>query len=203
MSDQPRTTLYHSELVKRGALTVTVETDVLNSKYAQKPPYVMLKVDGFSRRYDTENAACAEALRGLRGKVVEIEAAGSRAEATILVRGASAAPQSHPAQSQAQPPARSQQPAPSRQQQPAAAGSASGNDADPVTNAKRTLNRLANGYGLCLAAGEYVKSEWDKDHPDSPMPNDQFQAMVSALFIEGNRRMVFNDIPTGPLSSIV
>jgi len=205
--EAPKTTLYHSELSKRGQVAVLVETDVLNSKYAGKPPYVMLKLDGYSRRYDTENDACAQALTGLKGREVSLTALGGRETATIAVApvGNAPLPQQLPQAQHAPVPQQvgqtvtiaAQRTVP--QQAPVARTVASEN---PVAHCKRELNKLANGYLFCLAGGEYVRTEFDKGHIDRPMTDEQFQAVVSTLFIAADRRMLFTDIPCGSIEKI-
>lgn len=197
MPDAPKTTLYHSELARRGQVVVTIETDLLKSKYANKPDYVMLKMDGHSRRYDTENANCAEALRGLKGRTVTIEATGNRDEAQIVVLG-DAQPQAH----HSPPPAAPRQ-APASQPARQAAPPASQASGDPVKHAKQTLNRGCNGYALCLRAADYVRSDYDAAHPDDPMSPEHFQAMCSTLFIWADRRNVFDGLPIGPANQVL
>ena len=208
--EAPKTTLYHSELSKRGQVSVLVETDVLNSKYAGKPPYVMLKLDGFSRRYDTENDACAQSLTGLKGREVLLTAFGGRETATIAVGAGGNAPlpqqlpQAQHAPVPQQPPQASQTVTmPARQApQQAPQQAPSARSENPVALCKRELNKLANGYLFCLAGGEYVRTEFDKGHIDRPMTDEQFQAVVSTLFIAADRRMLFTDIPCGSIEKI-
>src|SRR4051812_13080908 len=86
----PKKTLYHSELVKMGQVHVLIKSDVLKSKYKAKPPYVTMMLDGNERQYWTENSQCEDALRGLSGRKVMLEALGSRDDAEIKVLGSGA-----------------------------------------------------------------------------------------------------------------
>lgn len=233
MSNQsgPKITLFHSELVKRGPVVVAVESDVSPSRYPNKPFWVMLKLDGTSRRYDTENQFCAQALTGMRGTNIQIEATGTRDDARIIVHGPGQAPTGYPQQPPAQqpqqqsyrggPPAQPQQQYPQQPppqqypqqhpqqqppyqppQQPQQPPQQPAARENPVAHCKRELNKIANGYLFCLAAGEYVRGEWDKGHPDRPMSDEQFQATVSTIFIAADRRMLFTDIPTGSIEKL-
>ncbi|MDE2105730.1 MAG: hypothetical protein KGL39_51375 [Patescibacteria group bacterium] len=99
-------TLFHSELCKRGVTKVMVESDVLESQYPDKPPYVILKVDGEERYYNCENDSCAAFFEGQKGRIFSISAAGKKDEATLSYVGepasnlppkpASQRPPSHP-----------------------------------------------------------------------------------------------------------
>ena len=219
---QKKTTLYQSELVQMGTVRAIVATDVTPSKYPNKPEWVMLNIGGEDRRYDCENPACADAFRGLRGSTVLITATGSREAAGIIVENDDgAAPAPAPAR-QAPPAARPPQAAPQRQapaanhapapaapsvawpvhptvDHPAAnhapAPAAPRAGGDPVIAAKRNLLKLANGYRLCMNAANYVRHGWDVDHPSAPMLDEQFQAMVSTLFIGADKRGTFDNLP--------
>lgn len=144
MSDTPKTTCYHSELARRGTVNVIVETDVIPSKFAGKPPYVVIKLDGFSRRYDTENDACAQSFVGLKGCEVTLTATGSRETAAIVINGSAMAPQqsTQPQAHRAAPQSPRQAPA---QHDPVPSHPPVGNE-NPIGKCKRELNKVANGY---------------------------------------------------------
>jgi len=76
-------TLYHSELVQMGEVQVTVQSDVQQSKYQGKPPYVILKIDRAERLYNCENQACEEFFNGTKGQTFVLQATGTREEAQI------------------------------------------------------------------------------------------------------------------------
>ncbi len=78
-------TLYHSELSKLGLITARVLSEVNPSKFQGKPPYVILEIGDEERIYSTENQQCSKALSGLKGRMIELEAKGSREQATIRV----------------------------------------------------------------------------------------------------------------------
>lgn len=87
----PTKTLYHGELRKLSPVRVTVKSDVLESKYAGKPPYVVLAINGDERNYTTENQGCAAFFDGRKGETFTLIAEGQREEATITYVGESAA----------------------------------------------------------------------------------------------------------------
>lgn len=109
-------TLFHSELVKLGPVAVTVESDVMKSKFSKpgavKPDYVVLIIDGEERTYNTENAECAAFFDGQKGRTFTLVAEGSRENATLTYVG-EAMPA--PAPEAAKPPVK----APSRPGKPA------------------------------------------------------------------------------------
>lgn len=125
-----KATLYHSALVHAGPVEVTITCDKpIRSRFDGKPDYISLKHEGASHTYNIENQACADALTGLKGQVVTIEATGREDDAAIYVTDVNGDPVSAdqaPAQRQAParqpqrqaPPARQQAPA-QRQQAPA------------------------------------------------------------------------------------
>ena len=83
-------TIYHSELVKLGAINVRIKSDVTPSKFKDKSPYCTLEINGEERNYTIESQACADVLHANKGRLVMVEAAGSREEATIKVLAAGA-----------------------------------------------------------------------------------------------------------------
>lgn len=90
-------TLYQSELVKLGPVTVRVESDILKSKYDGKPDYVVLALNGTERLYNLENHSCGDAFHGRKGQTITIQATGSRDEASIsIVDDGDIAPVSRP-----------------------------------------------------------------------------------------------------------
>lgn len=86
-------TLYHGELCKMSPVQVTITSDVLESKFPGKPPYVALKIDGEERNYNTENDDCADFFEGQKGRTFTIIAEGRDADASITYVGESAAGQ--------------------------------------------------------------------------------------------------------------
>lgn len=81
----PKKTLYHSELVRLGPVEVEIKTDVLPSQYRGQNDYVIMILDGYDRNYSCENDDCADALKGLQGQIVIIEATGSKEDAQVIV----------------------------------------------------------------------------------------------------------------------
>lgn len=78
-------TLYHSELNKMGIINARVNSEPTASKYPDRPKFVVLEIDGTERFYDCENEECEFALTGLKDTWVELEAHGSREEASIRI----------------------------------------------------------------------------------------------------------------------
>jgi len=104
-------TLYQSELVKLGPVSVRVASDILKSKFDGKPDYVVLAMNGTERLYNLENPSCGEAFHGRKGQTITIQATGSRDEAAVsIVDDGDIAPQPAPRAPQ---PAAPRAPAPS------------------------------------------------------------------------------------------
>src|SRR5690606_5494951 len=81
-----RKTVWHAELVKASPLTVRFTSDVRNSKYKDKPPYIHFMVRGDSQeyQYQVENDDIREQLAGIpQNEWIELEARGSRGDADI------------------------------------------------------------------------------------------------------------------------
>lgn len=161
-------TLYHSALVKLGAVKVTVKSDVLASKYskpnAPKPNYVVLDIGGEDFNYSFDTPACEAAFTGCKGKTFMIVAEGSGKDgsATVTYVGEpvtaagpakkkgmtphnTAVPPNNPAYRQAGPPAG----APARTQAPAQ--SSATNPTQPGVRVGMAMN-LSVKYGI--ATGE-------------------------------------------------
>lgn len=89
-----------------------------------------------------------------------------------------------------------QQPAPAPQQQYQPPVQQTAPAPTNGTGVKQRLNKLANLYLHCLDAGDYVRRTWEASH-NCQMPDDQFQACVSSLFIQATRDMMHGDVSTG------
>lgn len=95
-SEKPKTTIYHSELVKlckEGAIHCEIKTEVMASTFKGKPPYCVLIINGVDRTYSMENDNCQRALSNRKGQKVMLEATGREAEAQIKILGATMTPQ--------------------------------------------------------------------------------------------------------------
>lgn len=152
MADKPKKTLFHSELVQLGAVKVLVKTDVMKSKFAGKLPYVVLECDGMERNLSLENKACEEAMAGLKGKIVVLEAAGSRDDATITIAGATTTPEerAHAAAATNKPPPAKASP-PATHQAPPATTAHKPDSADQIIAFKKFIARRGNALALCAA----------------------------------------------------
>lgn len=77
--------LFHSELARMGIITARVNSDPQPSKFPDKPKWVVIEIEGEERYYNCENEECELALTGHKNEWVELEARGSREEATIRI----------------------------------------------------------------------------------------------------------------------
>ena len=195
--EPPKKTCYHSELVRAGTVQVTMTSDVIASIKRKGTFFVAFNLNGYERQYTCENQSCADALRGRKGQTVNITATGGgqgqEHTAAIVVSGATGAPV--PVHNPAPAP---QQHAPAPAQHAPQPGYRPQSGTGDVAEAKRTLNRLANLYTLCLAAGDFVRTGYDETH-EVPMPDSQYQGMVALFFISGERRGLAEQMPLGQL----
>ncbi len=67
---------------------------------------------------------------------------------------------------------------------------------DSVKHVRHSLNRMANLYLHCMEAGNYVRSQWEAAH-QVKMSEEQFQACVSSLYIQGSRDNLYDGLPIG------
>jgi hypothetical protein len=78
-------TLYQSELIKLGLVAAKILSEPQDSQFPGKPRWVAMEVNGEERYYNCESVACEDALRGLKGQVVSLEAQGTREDATLNI----------------------------------------------------------------------------------------------------------------------
>lgn len=133
--------------------------------------------------------------RGKKSKVIKVTPS-----ATIMPDGASGAttppaPQAAPPAQPVTPPARTTEVPAATQEAPP---SHDGNGNDPVKVARKALARAANLYVLCTDAGSYVKEQLKARHAVE-MTDAQYQACVSALFINASRDQLDSAMPTSKL----
>ena len=83
-------TLYHSELVKRGEVLLTIKSEPMASKF-KGPDYVIVfdHDESMERQYSTENDEIAECLKKWKGQTVTLTASGRDDDAEIFVEEAS------------------------------------------------------------------------------------------------------------------
>lgn len=212
-------TLYHSELAGRGQIPLFVVSGPHPSKFAGKPPYFVVNDGGMERQYTTENQNCSNALAGVVGQQVLIQASGTRDAATIVILQSQPGQAPQPTQAapqqpqgggwgnqqqgnwnQPQQPQQGQQPAPQQGWSNQGQGQRPSQQAAPAGNTpetpEKTMTRIANLYITSLRAANYVRELWEHESGE-PMPSDQFQACTSALFIEGNRKGLAVHMPVG------
>jgi len=72
----PTPNLYHSALKKMGPIRVTVQSDVLQSKFPGKPDYVCLRIGTEDFNYSLENPTCGDVFEGQKGNTFTIIADG-------------------------------------------------------------------------------------------------------------------------------
>jgi hypothetical protein len=153
-------TLYHSELCKLGPVEVTVKSDILKSKYAGKPDYVVLELDGEDRNYGFDTPECATPFEGQKGQTFTIVAEGSGKDGTAVVtyvgegggtpqRKPAARPQARPAAPNRATPPPARQNAPTPPPRPA--------NQPPVPNGARVGSAINKAVDYLIASTQ----DWD------------------------------------------
>lgn len=77
MNDQPTKTLYHSELVKRSPLRITIKSGPIKSQYTGKPDFYVFSDNGQDRYYSVETEEIKNHLLEFVGDTVKLVASGS------------------------------------------------------------------------------------------------------------------------------
>lgn len=190
-------TLYHSELVGLGVVTVRVASDVMPSKYskpgAEKPPWVALIINGSERTYTTENDVCAAFFEGLKGKQVTIEAQGSRDDAVIEYAGVPKPPGDQPPRFSPEP--SSEIPFPP--QKPAEP------PVHDAVEAKKIIGRAGNLWGLCAKALSHQLNILNKSTATAWIAlafaedAQATQSAVATILIEAQRNGAGLNLPCG------
>ena len=213
--------MFHSELSKLGPVEVLVKTDVMQSKFKGKLPYVVLECDDVERNLTLENDECAKAVEGLKGKRVTIEATGTREEARLIITnvqgGRSAAPQREERSPAAQtPPAEAKgQERPAAHSAPPSSERKPKDKIDQVIDLKVFLARRGNA--LALAAAETCRvvetfcsltgvefGEADKEEIKRVLCEKLTETTFTTLFITADRSGLLDDFPsTGKLAEVV
>ena len=194
-----------------GPVNVTVKSDVMESKYQGKPPYVVLVIDGAERNYTLDSDACASFFEGQKGNTFALEAVGGKGQEEINYLGDDApAPQqapppsrpaSAPRQQQAPPPQRQ---APAPQQQAPRQNAAPANRptaAAPLVTPDKALGKVKvmaakflTMQKVCLAATESLALEWKMKH-GKDMPLEMFQSLNASNFIAVSRALPVDALP--------
>lgn len=107
-------TMYHSELTKLGTFELQVRGGLTPSKFAGKPGFIPVSVNGVERLLVSEGPEYENALMAIGGDVVTAKASGSKHLAKIELVDGFEVPQDPPQRQVQRPP---QQP-PQRQQAP-------------------------------------------------------------------------------------
>lgn len=221
-------TLFHSELVQMGRVQVTQKNLPQKSKFSGKPDYVALVIDGAERLYNCENDACKAFfnIRGNEGRVMVIEATGSRDDASIdwindVAPESSQEPSSRPparqtqqaapARAAAAPPARTAPPAPAapppqaqsaqpepRQQSapPKRQGPTKEEQQAKLQEVKVLAAKLANICQISRTAAEHARDMF-KAQRDSEITEEQVQSWAASIFIQITRDGHQNGMPAG------
>jgi len=219
--------MYHSELVRMGPVAVTVKSDVLRSKFKDKPDYVILEIDGAERIYNTENDECADFFRDQKGRTFTLVAEGREADAILTYVGEGVAEEAEPrkpAKSAAtKPPPKSNRPpreAPRGAQRPQERSEApeQGKSTPPAANrqeqrppapspetpeqklakAKAHANRVANCYLIAFTAADYARTQV-KEQLHQDLTAEQFQGCIAMIAIQLSKDGFQHAVPTGVL----
>jgi len=81
--DKPSKTLYHSELVSRGIVELQITGIPTASKFAGKPDFVGVILDGEERLLNLENESIKEFFSGQKGQRFHVKASGGKGNASI------------------------------------------------------------------------------------------------------------------------
>jgi hypothetical protein len=68
-----------------------------------------------------------------------------------------------------------------------------------VKDSRFKLAKAANLYLLALRAANHIRTEWQVE-TGAPMPEPQFQAIASTLYLYGERQCLYGGLPPGDLS---
>jgi hypothetical protein len=157
--------VYHSELRKAGPLTVAFTSEVRESQYRGKPPYVEFRVQGddSTYQYQVENEEIAALIKDLpRNEWIEIQADGSKDTADLQVTHDVGRPSTNGSSAAA--PARQSAPAP-----------AHGDDGDS----------LARILWRCLEVSAHLVDRFEEKHGRAM--NEHDRAIAISLAIELHR----------------
>lgn len=176
--------VYHSALVRAGTIEVEITSDVLNSKYGKRP-YINFTYCGNDHTYETENDECADALEGLKGKIVELTATGSRDDASIdihVVGEAKGGGRQHQRQQRSS--GGQRQSAPRQQAQ-----SGGGDERQALVKAYQTLQRCGTLLEACLLEARGISGRAGLETEES------IRAIATSLYIDMQRRVNVDDLP--------
>jgi hypothetical protein len=71
---------------------------------------------------------------------------------------------------------------------------------EAVKETKLHLAKMANLYLLCLKAADRVLEEYNREHPEDHMSEDQYQACTSSFWIASKDKFLHGALPPGDLS---
>jgi hypothetical protein len=210
--------LYHSELVQRGPVSLTIKSYATPSQYADKPDWILVfdHEEGMERRYSVENQNCAE-LGNWKGRRVIATAAGSRSSAYFedIQEDASGEDESAPRRPAApparrpgpparpmpqrptqQPPARRQ--APQRTEAPAARRLTKEEREAAELKAYRGASKYAAQVAVVLElSGLYVTSMLErlKEEKGVEFSSESVEKLIVTHFIETKGRVDIASLP--------
>lgn len=158
--------IFHSTLVSFGDAYVTIKSDIMKSKQAGKPDFVVVEHDGQDQFLNLENAACASVFRGKKGQSTAIRASGSRKDAKIEIVGADGTIKTSEAS-----PAR-----------------LNASEASDQPTARQWCSKWSQGASLALETVHGLRFAHDAEYKDQKMTDAQFQVLVSGLLIGLDRK---------------
>lgn len=166
--------IYQSTLFKHGPATVTITSDPMASKYPKGYGRVVyLTHEGHEQNIMLENKACEDALRGLKGQTVTIEATGSKEAAGIKVTGGT---------------------------QAVSPATTTANGKPQAAKVNVPLEARAGQVGelmkQALITGEGIRGWYEKNFPaQKPMSNEQFIKITGDLFYYLERQGYVDSFP--------
>lgn len=199
-----------------GQVWAQVTSDVIPSKFAGKPPFCAMIINGVEYSYSCENPGCEDALRGYAGQTIMLQAFGSRDAATIQVVQAQGGAPAPAAPAHAPVPNRTpQKPVAPRNTPPSSVRPpAPAPQAPPTRPAQKTQDQALNDAAtyvarcgilmqLCHKAAVQTKREYDAEFAAliatghvPRMEMEQVQASASCLFISAQRAGHADALPT-------
>ena len=197
-------TLYHSQLCKMGTVEVKVKSDITQSKYPNKPPYVTLVIGGKDYYYNLDSDDCARFFEGRKGDRVVIVASGDDREGTAAISEGDPdeARQSEPDDRESRRPATSQpgRTAPPRRQT-APRKLEDETEEQAVGRVKAVAMRLANLHLICFLAARH-EAEQVKKLAGIAWDADMLRAATSSMFISASRMRLQDRLPCHDISPV-
>lgn len=182
-----RTTLYHSDLVKRGECTIDFTSDVQESKHKRGTYYIWVELEGRKRQYAIDNKTIQKELSDRNGQRCVVVAEGTKdTESVLIIKSArwtkDCEEQHTPASSPRPEPSKSNERTQEARSKPA-------NDSRPATekvNTSAMLTKNANLLMKCVLAERAIAARLLEER-QIETNTAEAQARVSCLFIQMTR----------------